>query len=401
MSDRLDRFGDWEPVRSASTSGMVDGMSPVFAGSLNSDRMRVVRRSVRREISEIRIRWYQYPYYMEDLRDLFLSMFPGEMPPEDSARFEALFSSQKSWGTESSKTVDPREYSALQLYVSTTGYQWIFRAINAAFRGEDRSKDSIRLRSAAFLVELLNIDLFNYILNNKSAANYCGYVYRGMCVSTQELHNYQRVAVQDISERYLSVPLAMVSASTDVDTALSFALAEADGSRDRHVLLWDIEIAGLAGELVAFYRTKCPKSVVTSLCAVPIDELSAFPGEREVLLRSPFLQIIEMVADDSIHSRRVYRVKAVMLNTNRDHLSTIDLSTGPDRMARDLFRTLIRLDHSRVCADRATRSGLIQDAALYRDIARDTEEALELLGYQDRSRQSDAIEIDGASAARE
>jgi hypothetical protein len=252
--------------------------------------------------------------------------------------------------------------------------------INAAFRDDYLVNDRQRLRSAAFLVELLNIDLFNYRTFHDHADNFHGTVYRGMCVSTEELSLFKRAATSPIAERYLSIPLAMMSASVDRKSALAFALAKARRDRNLHLVLWEIQVANLAPDLLSLYRTQFPDSVVTSLCAVPIDQLSDFSDEKEVLLRGPFFQILGVGVDEEDgYDRQLHKIEAVTLNTNRDHLTAIASNEGADRRMRDVFRTIILAHRSSVCAERAEQLGFAADAASYRRIAHESRASLEEL----------------------
>jgi hypothetical protein len=129
-------------------------------------------------------------------------------------------------------------------------------------------------------------------------------------------------------------------------------------------------MASLDPELLALYRRRFPESVVTSLCAVPIDKLSDFAEEKEVLLRGPFFQILGVDPEESGAGRGAdYRIEAVALNTNRDHISAIASNEGDDREMRDAFRALIVNHRSALCAQYCEERGAAKDAAAYRDIA--------------------------------
>src|SRR5262249_20943118 len=153
-----------------------------------------------------------------------------------------------------------------------------------AFRSDDLVDDALRLRCATFLVELLNIDLFNYRAMHKQADNFEGHVYRGMCISPADLAWFARITQGPIGQRYLAIPLAMTSASREREIALAMALEKSRRTPGQQPVLWDIEISGLDSELLAIYHEAFPASVVTSLCAVPIDGISDYQDEKEVLL---------------------------------------------------------------------------------------------------------------------
>src|ERR1039457_4846558 len=183
---------------------------------------------------------------------------------------------------------------AIELYTSELGYRTMFATINAAFRRDSLTADPFAMRCGVFLVELLSIDLFNYRAANTSADNFEGHVYRGMCVSAEEFQEFARLAGGPLPERYLAIPLAMASASGSMENALAFALEESARAPGRFPLIWDISVSSLDPSLLAAYHAKFPASVVTSLCAVPIDEISDHRDEQEVVLRGAHSQIVRM-----------------------------------------------------------------------------------------------------------
>lgn len=363
---RLSRFSDWTELRPSCLSGLVDGRRPFFAGSLAETRMNRVRRA----INEIRRAWDHYPQFMEELRQ-FMDAIPSVgVGVEHQPRWQALLSSSKTWAE---RPIGDDDYSAIRLYTSATGYRQIFRVINTALRDDDFADDPCELRAATFLVELLNIDLFNYRACHPSADGFEGTVYRGMSVSANELDIFRHVAKGPIAERYLSIPLAMASSSTSRELAMSFALEQAVRKPDSRVLLWEIDIHSLDPELLRLYEEQFPSSIVTTLCAMPIHELSDYPREREVLLRGPFFQMLDLTEEmTSDVARPISRVRAVMLNSNRDHQTTIASDTGADRLARNLFRALVVAHRSTLCAKYADTHGLEQDADEYRRTAADS-----------------------------
>ncbi|KAF8875452.1 hypothetical protein BD779DRAFT_1804618 [Infundibulicybe gibba] len=82
------------------------------------------------------------------------------------------------------------------------------------------SNEEKRLRSAVFLIELLNIDLYNYTRRIPAVSNFQGTVYRGVSFTTEQLAEFQHLCERPVSERYWAIPLAMMSASTSRDVAL-------------------------------------------------------------------------------------------------------------------------------------------------------------------------------------
>jgi hypothetical protein len=324
---------------------------------------------VRKAINDIRAHWESYPQFMRELQE-FMSedqLLSADPLNEVDERLSALFSATMKWA-DPAEQLYSAEHSAIRLYTSEYGYRKMFSTINTAFRSDELVNDLLTLRCATFLVELLNIDLFNYRAANPHVDNFEGHVYRGMCISAEDLTMFASVTQAPVAERYLSIPLAMASASSDQASALAFALEQASRTPGGISLLWDIRVAGLDPQLLAIYREKFPASIVTSLCAVPISELSDYPGEREVLLRGPHFQILGLNEVKAVAKPPLYVIDAIMLNSNRDHVTAIASNVGEDRRARDLFRAVINAHRATLCAEYAEVHGLSADADSYRSV---------------------------------
>jgi hypothetical protein len=87
--------------------------------------------------------------------------------------------------------------------------------------------------------------------------------------------------------------------------------------------------------------------------------------ENEVLLRGPFFQIVRMY-EDSLKGEPLHVIQAVMLNSNRDHVTAIASNDGADKRMREIFRDMAVASRSALCAEHAERSGLTADADYYR-----------------------------------
>jgi len=333
---------------------------------------------VRDAINYIRINWREYPSFMLELRNFLESKSLDLKGDDDSSRvLTALFSSLKEWSDRRPAAASD-DYDAIRLYTSDAGYRMMFSAINVAFREDQLTKDVRALRCAVFLVELLNIDLFNYRSTNSNADGFKGQVYRGMCVSADELTQFLRVSAGPVTERYLSIPLAMVSTSTDRERALTFALKEASSGPNKYPIVWEIHVAGMDPQSLRIYRDNFPISVVSSICAVPIDRLSDYPSEREVLLRGPFFQLLRMRRENvHVDGKPLHTIEVVMLHESRDHISSVSLSEPETRRARELFRILVTMERAKLCAGRAEEYGLVDDAAAYRSILAEQRRLLE------------------------
>jgi hypothetical protein len=372
---RLGRYSDWTPLKPLCTSGSFAGKRPFYAGPNVEARMSLVRDA----INHVRINWDKYPAFLLDLRSFLeakgLDLREGGDP---SRMLSGLLSGLRGWSDRRTEAASD-SYNAIRLYTSDAGYRMMFSTINSAFREDGLANDVRALRCAVFLVELLNIDLFNFRGANPHADGFRGRVYRGMCVSADELAQFLMLRSAPVTERYLSTPLAMVSTSTNRERALAFALREAGRDRDRYPVLWEIHVTGMDPQSLRIYQDSFPTTVVSSICAVPIDRLSQYPFEREVLLRGPFFQLLRMRQEEGrVDGKPLHTIEAIMLHESRDHISSVSLSGFEARRARELFRILVTMERAKLCASRAEEYGLSADAQAYGTILVEQRSLLDL-----------------------
>ncbi|MTJ32487.1 hypothetical protein FJR37_23490 [Aphanizomenon sp. UHCC 0183] len=117
-------------------------------------------------------------------------------------------------------------------------------------------------------------------------------------------------------------------------------------------------------KLLGIYQSLFPTSVVSSICAVPISELSDFPHEEEVLLRGPFFQVINFYQEGMIEEKPLSVIEVVMLNSNRDHPSTAELGEN-DSLARNIFGNIVGIRRNKFCLDYCKVNALEDDANAY------------------------------------
>ncbi|EPQ52633.1 hypothetical protein GLOTRDRAFT_12750, partial [Gloeophyllum trabeum ATCC 11539] len=315
---------------------------------------------VRETIHHVRGNWHLYADFLSRLRDLFLQLSEHETV---SPILDAL-PRYKQW-SDRQRDGDPFEdYGVLQLYTTAGGYSHIFKVVNEALRTHD--VDNERLVSAVFLVELLNIELFNYIIEQGMRdVGFTGTVHRGLCLSTEQLDAFYELARMPIRERFWSIPLAIVSCSLDEKIAVQFALqqANAHGTDHMHPVLWRIYVANLDRELLRVYHQHYPTSVVTTMCAVPIQRFSAY-AEEEVVLRGPFFQLVHVYRRPMPGGAMIDVVEGVILNTNRDHPSQMELGADQDG-ARRLIACMVGMARAKVCQQVAESYGLEADVSDY------------------------------------
>ncbi|GLZ43792.1 hypothetical protein [Actinokineospora sp. NBRC 105648] len=351
------RFTDWTIVEESGSTGLVDDRRPFFGGVDVEARMGVIRR----QINYIRENWDQYEQFMSDLAQRLRTAVATLGAEAELA--QRLLSERRDWGKPGEVATD---FSALKLYTSDAGYRALFGIVNDSFRRDSFLQDERIARSAVFLIELLTIDLFNYRIANPASDAFEGVVYRGMSVSNDDVDVFLNVMRQPVSQRFVSVPLGMLSSSTAPEVALRLAGTYATASEARTTVLWRIHVLDLGEELLDLYRRNFSTSVVTSICAVPITGVSHFPEENEVLLRGPFFQILDVAwqANKSGGPDHVV-VDAVMLNSNRDHVTNIANDRGDDLAMRTLFRVLVTQRRARFAAKFATERGREDDGLAY------------------------------------
>jgi hypothetical protein len=371
-NEQPSRFTDSDSEMGIWRLGSIDktksNSKAVFPGQDADDRMREVRRA----ISDIRLSWGRYAQFRDELKDFVERQAEPELIPgrEDEWKeipglIRALLSSRKEWPERGDGQGDVG-YSAVRLYTSEYGYKKIFQPMNTVFRNPDLTAEE--LRAVTFLVELLNIDLYRHIHTTPEANNFTGSTYRGMRITSEALDSIRKTAADnDLKNRYVAIPLSMMSTSNARESAMQFA-ARTGRNNNPHALLWDISVYGMDPAYLASYRRSFPDSIVTSMCAVPINGLSYYHVEDEVLLRGPFFQIVRMY-EDNLQGEALHVIQAVMLNSNRDHVTAIANNEGEDLRMREIFRDMAIASRSARCAQHAERCGLTADADYYRSEA--------------------------------
>lgn len=366
------RFGDWDSMQYLSVFGKNGSprSQTFYNGEILSARMAAIRQA----IIYIRENWKDYPILIADLRSYIQELTVGADDRNISPYLPLVLTSVKAWDRELNAIPDDEKLSVIRLYTSQAGYNQIFRIINQAFRSDNVVEQERRVRCAVFLIELLNIDLFNYTLRTPRAHSFQGTVYRGVTFSDDQLQDFEDLAARSVAERYWGIPLAMMSASTSRAVALKqFAGLDkmTEDTGEYHPFLWRIHVVNLSPKYLKIYRERFPSSVVSTICAVPIRELSDFTNEDEVLLRGPFFQLI-CLREEVLEGQEIaiQVMDLVMLNANRDHPSTMELSTEEGEKARQLFACLVGMCRAEVCKELAELYKLTDDIVQYEEMYR-------------------------------
>ncbi|KZT28736.1 hypothetical protein NEOLEDRAFT_773724 [Neolentinus lepideus HHB14362 ss-1] len=337
LQTRWARFGDTDSTTDLFTVGRGGGsLRSFYNGQEVDSRMNHVRDA----IHHVRGNWHRYSDFLSGLRDVFLQVGV----PEVVSPILSGLPSSKQWA-DRRRDEDPAEdYGVLRLYTTEAGYSHIFKVVNEAFRTHDI--DEQRLISAVFLVELLNIELFNLIDEQRMGdVGFTGIVHRGLCLSTEQLNAFYELTRMPVRERFWSIPLAIVSCSTNENIAVQFALQQAFASRSKHPVLWRIHVTNLSPDLLSVYHNLYPTSVVTTMCAVPIQQFSPYL-EEEVVLRGPFFQLVHVYRKPLVDGTMVDVIEGVIFNTNRDHPSQMDLGPAQDD-ARRLIACMVGMERAK------------------------------------------------------
>lgn len=212
------------------------------------------------------------------------------------------------------------------------------------------------------MVELINIDLFNYIHKYPQFDQFQGIVYRGMALEPSSFNIFESLMDQPIPKRYISIPLGLWSSSTKIEQAVNFVKDELVRHPGNEPLLLEIHVLNLKNDFLDYYHQKFKnKSVVSTICAVPIHEISKYPEEAEVLLRGAFFTAVNFYT--KVIAGVEFKVLVlVMLNSNRDHLSTSTLlDESEDREARALFGNMVGVTRNRFIVDYHKKNNLINE----------------------------------------
>ena len=105
---------------------------------------------------------------------------------------------------------------------------------------------------------------------------------------------------------------------------------------------------------------------MTSICAVDIHELSYIQDEKEVLLRGPFFQMLQLHEGGELLSGRPSEVlEMVMVNSNRGHLTSVQLQVAQEAAARRLLGTMVTVTRCQFCVRYCRYYGLVENETEY------------------------------------
>lgn len=320
-----------------SKSANFNKIKPYFDGEALNERMSKIRDGITR----VRENWGSYHEFISSLQEYIKENVED---PEAKEMMTNILQSKKNWA-QTGDDVDGG-FDSIKLYTSVKGYNAIFSLINRVFRDDASTNRQGLITTAVFVIELINIDLFNYCLRHDKFHNFTGVVYRGMALKESDFGAFEALRKKEIPGRYIAIPLSLMSTSTSLRIAKSFIKREMRERVDHKPILMKINVIELEPEYMEYYKTRFPTSVLSTICAVDIKDLSLMKHEKEVILRGPFFQVLDFYDGDEIEKHTCKILEMVMVNTNRDHISTMQL--GQDSApARQLFGNMVAASRCR------------------------------------------------------
>ena len=285
VNDRSHRFVDTS-TDDLLKSKNLNQIRPFYQGEFVYERMTAVRKS----IYHIRDNWSDYDVFMNKLKKIMI-----KADEKVSESINKLFERKQTWADLQSEEENEKasrsevmadEYSALRLYTMNDGYDKIFKVVNEVFRKDVSVNQEDLIEAAVFLIELINIDLFNYVYRCPQYQNFQGIVYRGMSLPTDAFAMFEALMSQPISSRYISVPLGLWSSSKKYSVAKKFISDSLEMNPTFVPLFMKINVLNVEKEYLDSYQKKFKEcSVVSSICAVDIEKISVYKEkEAEVSL---------------------------------------------------------------------------------------------------------------------
>lgn len=179
----------------------------------------------------------------------------------------------------------------------------------------------------------------------------------------------------------------LLSASSSLEVARKFIEHQlkhlpAEGKPSLPLII-KIHVISLKQEFVEHYTHRFPQTVLTTICAVDIQKLSRHRNEKEVLLRGPFMLVLDFYQDEniSVMGQACNVLEAVMLNANRDHITT-SLLGSQEAVARDMFAAMVTVTRSEWSMKFCKNKGLVEDEKAYGSILEESERKVQELMKQ-------------------
>ena len=337
---RDERFGE-----SANTNGnkSFGKFSLEHGGFFIGEDVKARMNLIRNSILEVRKNWNDKKFRKKAIK-LFKNHIGGK-----SLLFMDFFNDE--WYEFQKNPPAEQNCDLIRFYTSSDGYETIFKYMNSIFREEH---DKEVYDSAAFLVECMNIELYNLVKTKLEFSNFENTIYRGIMLDENTISNLLDIKELEVQDRKFAVPLSFMSCSKSQDVAKQFLEKQERRPYEEKVrgfcpVLFKIHVTSLDKTFLDLYKSYYPTSIVSSICAVDIENISKYMEEQEVLLRGAFFQVLRFYeSKEKIDGQNVYVFELLMHNSNRDHITT---SAFEKTNARRLFNTLIEIDRMKKCQD--------------------------------------------------
>jgi hypothetical protein len=378
MANRIARFGDNGDLISNLNVDVQE--RPYFGGLFSDQRMNQIRKS----IEEVRGKWQEY----QEIPVFIHEFLRGIDHPEKSSKIDRLtarinssLQRNRHWADRRPSNSSHTDFPLIQLYSSVDGYELLFGKINYHYRNLEPSESYRKFVPLTWFVELLTMELFAASI---AYPNLTGTktVYRGTTFQSDLLPYYEIFGSESLplDKRSISIPLGFHSASTDKRVAFDFLrlndTRKSKRDNGHFGVIWSINVVSLSEKRLNLYHERYPKSVVSSICATDISQFSEHQ-EKEVLLRGPFFEAVDWRQVEDFDGMPMYEVEAVMVDSNRDHISTFELDKR-DYEARAFFRSLVSWEKRLACAELSESLGKNTLSKEYRAAAAEAEKEVEL-----------------------
>lgn len=329
-----------------------------FSGQVERERMS----RLRSKIEEVRNAWLDNDAYTQLVEAVRRWCKPEGLPEEVREPLERLLNGYRDYGDVSvsrpsnvSTSSSSEQYDALEMYCSIPGYDYLFKLVSDTLRTEHAAEEHLLV--ATTLIEFLTIDLYNLRLSQLGDPrynNFEGLTHRGMPVHQETVRFYEDIMRSpDLTLRGFAIPLALTSTSTDPRVMEDFAAKKSPGTGRLVHMHLQIHTRGIDGSLLRAYRKRYPDSVVTSICAMPVANIST-EREREILLRGAFFQLLSVTTKrNGKNGVPSVQVIVVTMNSNRDHSTESSSNIDEKRVQREIFRRLVDASKYRACAELA------------------------------------------------
>ncbi|KAK3485512.1 uncharacterized protein B0T23DRAFT_436552 [Neurospora hispaniola] len=294
-----------------------------FSGQVERERMS----RLRSKIEEVRAAWLDNGAYAQLVEAVRRWCKPERLPEEVREPLERLLSGYRDYADVSvsrpsdiGTTDSSEQYDALEMYCSVPGYDYLFKLVSDTLRTEHAAEEHLLV--ATTLIEFLTIDLYNLRLSQLGDPRY---------------GNFE----------------ALTLTSADPRVMEDFATKKSPGGEQLVHMHLQVHTRGIDEGLLRAYRTQYPDSVVTSICTIPVANISP-EGEREILLRGAFFQLLSITnkpnRGDSVP---IIQVIIITINSNRNHSTESYINIDEKRVQRQIFRQLVDASKYRACTELA------------------------------------------------